>query len=662
MKKIILLLISLLLLTGESTVAQEFQELDFDLEGLGLEIEEAGGEYHFSEMKPEFVLSLGYGFSDFNDSKIALEYEDLKNYPVMHGSYESHNYPHRMHFDLNMKNDNDYFADMRYSFKSNVNIWILNSTLFHNLSNIGLVDLDPAMNASTVDIQDSNEMYDVRTGINRFKMKFKKRDFPVHLYVNGSIVYQDGTRQQRSLLGSGYFTPMQRTTQKREIDQITHIYDIGVNSHLGYMEVDYSHVEKRFDVNNDGVMFDSYSTGKGGLRLAGVYPHNKFSELKSSSNKIKLHTSYTGKIVATATFSKKKRENMYSDAKEDISHAQGSLAWTPLTRLAFFLKYSHRDIDADNPGISSITDNMGNTTIFPLPVKNSISSTTDTVSLTSRYKPEKGVTLKAKYAYKRIDRDNHELWELQDSTEKSTITFSAAVRLLKSMTAKARYIHSEVNKPSYNFEPYYSNKGTASVSWIPIPRVSLLAHYSVAREKRNDLVITDAPNATASDRDVDMDNYLGSGTFQILSNLSLTTSYAYMRYKVTQDIVYFMGSDLTESGVPMEDEAQIYSATFNYIPLEKLVLNAGITHTKSTGGYTPVSQDLTSTVSIASFSEHEVKETVYHLSGDYECPKGFSCGLDFKYSEFNDVLNNIYNSDQDGDAYSIIVRIKKLWG
>jgi hypothetical protein len=39
-----------------------------------------------------------------------------------------------------------------------------------------------------------------------------------------------------------------------------------------------------------------------------------------------------------------------------------------------------------------------------------------------------------------------------------------------------------------------------------------------------------------------------------------------------------------------------------------------------------------------------------------------SCGVDFKYSDFNEVIDNIHDDNQDGNAYIIILRIKKQWG
>jgi hypothetical protein len=148
-----------------------------------------------------------------------------------------------------------------------------------------------------------------------------------------------------------------------------------------------------------------------------------------------------------------------------------------------------------------------------------------------------------------------------------------------------------------------------------------------------------------------------------MKNLSLTTTYAYMKLKIKQDIVYSNGSTfLIDYDVPYTDKVNLYAAVINYTPISKLQLHGQVTHLTGKSEFEPDDPALLSTVSIASFSEQKVEETVYQISGDYECPKGFSCGFDFKYADFNDALDNINDSNQDGDAYIILLRVKKRWG
>jgi hypothetical protein len=649
------------LLTKEEHLQYETEDpdLEFDLDLEDLETEDAA-QYEVPEIESEAAFFAGYRFIGISGSERAFEYEHEGHYPSFGGDWVSFKYPHKYHFDLDVKNNKDYLSDFRYGYKTLVNFRLFNSTFYHNLDNIQLIDLNPSTLSPNIIINDRNRDYGLRTGINDLYLILKKADHPIHLYVKGFHVFKEGEQQQRTLLGSGFFNDLDRTTQRRNIDTETMTYTAGVNSHLGHVEADYSHSEKRFNVSTDEVLFDTYVSGSAS-RPPGIFPHNQLSELKSSSDKIKMHTNYSGRLAASMTLSRKHRENRASGANDDILLGEGAVRWTPLTRLSFFLKYSHRDLDADNPGTSSITDSSGVTTTYAGPVKPSVSSITDTVSLTGRYRPERGILLKAKYVYKNIDRNNIELWNLQDSTQKNTLILSADARVIKGLKINTSYTQRTIEKPSYNSEPAYSNNGTASISWLPSAKINLFATYSASRDRRDDLIFKETPLAT--DRDVERDNVLGSGTFQLRHNMSLTTSYAYMRYKIIQDIVYenLGGTELADFDVPMTENAHVVSATVHYMPKPELTLEAGINHTRVSGKFKPDSPDLVSPVSVTTFSELKVRETAYILNGTYSCFSSFTCALDMSYRVFNDVLDNIHDSEQDGDGYYVLVTLSKKW-
>ena len=644
---------------AENDSSSEIVELD--LEGLDILESEGDQEYKFPEIKPEVNLSLGYRFSGNSGLDRAFEYEDSKNFPAFSLDYVDFHYPHRTHFDTEFKTENDYMMDLRYAYKSTLNARLFRNAIYHNLEDIELIDLDSSISPPGIIINDENDKFWVRSGINQLNLKLKKADYPTtHAYINAFQFQQKGSRQQRSMAGSGYFNNIQRLSRTRNTDQITAKYEIGANSHLGPVEVDFSHVEKRFDVYNDDKLYDSYTATAS--RPAGIFPHNQLSELKSSSNKFRIHTNYAGRLVATASFAMKERENRASGASEDIFIGEGAVRWMPLLRLSLFLNYSHTDIDPDNPATASITDSTGSTTTYSTPVKPSVATTTDTIALTAKYRPESFLTLKAKYLYKHITRENTELWNLRDSSRKNVFTFTSDAKIKKGLTVKAIYRNKSVDKPSYNSEPYFSNKGSVTVTWLPSPGINLFLDVSAERGERTELDY--AETAEARERDIKTDSLQGSGTFQVLNNLSLSTSYAYFRYKVKQDIVYedLGGIEVVDSGVPYTDSAHVFSVSLNYMPVDKLHLLGQITHTRTEGEFEPKSTNLTDPISIASFSKHELTHTVYHVTGDYNFAKGLSCSIDMKYMDVDDVLDNIHNSDEDADAYLILLRVIKKWG
>lgn len=624
--------------------------------------------YKFPEMKPEAFVFGGPRFAG-GDGR-ADQYEYLHDSLSLGGELRIFSFPHRLQLEFDLKDRKDYFGDVGYAYKDIILFRGINRTVFHNLENINLIDLNPATPSPGVDVRDSDEEYGLKTGISDLFLRFKFPDFPLHVYLGGSLIEKNGTQQQMSLLGSGYFNDTLTSSQRRSIDWEAKEVVIGSNSHLGPIEVDISHGEKRFDVKGDKVLFDTYSNAftdpLNPIRVGGIFPHNLIPEFKSSSNTLKIHTSYTGSLVASATFSNINKENRDNGAKADYFIGEGEVTWMPFPRLTFLLKYRHREADIDNPGTVTLTDISNPSNTYAYSVKPSLSSSADTILGTVRYRPISGLTLRADYSYENIDRENSDDWDLPRSTTKNIVSLSADMRLIKGLTLKAKYTYKNIENPAYNFEPDHSNEGKVSLSWIPVTGVNTLVSYSAAGEHRHDMRFVDFndnPIEGPGNRNVKRDKLLGSVTFLIAKDVSLTTSYSYMHNKTQEDLVFLSDAFLsvTDPLVPYRDIAHNYTVDLSYMPKNNLTFNAGVSHTISSGTFFPGSVDLLEPVSIASFSDIKIRESIYSVSGEYRFKNGFALGVRYKYSTLDDVLNNPYDDVRDGNDHVILVTISKRW-
>ncbi len=661
MRKIFISLLLLVAFNGTGTAQEMYPE-----EVISEDV------YIFPRIAPEVAVSAGYRFVNLNGSESASEYEYLGNSFSLATDLRVFSFPHRFHLDIDIKNKKDYFGDVSYAFKDIILFRGINRTLFHNLDNLRLLDLNTATLSPGVDVRDADRKYGIKTGINNIFLRFKTPDFPFHVYIDGSLLEKDGAQQLRSLLGSGYFNNIIRTSQKINVDLKTKNILIGVNTHLGPLEVDISHGEKRFDVSGDKVIYDIYSPAgspPGTTRSGGVFPHNLIPEIRSSSNTFKIHTSYTGSLVVSATFSKVDKENKDSRAKADYFIGEGEVTWIPLPKLAIFLKYRHRETDIDNPDSVTITDKYDPLNTYTYLVRQPISSENDTVSGIVRYRPVSGLTLKAEYSYENIRRENADEWNLPESTQKNVISFSTDARIFKGLNLKARYTHKKNSNPAYNMEPDRSDEGRISVSWITLQKINTLLSYNIAKEIRRDLRFIDTANDMFTEgpnkRSVMRDRLLGSVTFLVMKDLSLTTSYAYIHNKTEQDIVFHSGNppypELLDPLVPHKDKAHNYSVDINYMLKNNINFSTAISHTISRGTFYPAGKDLIEPVSIASFSETKIKETDFSVSGEYRFKGNFRLGLSYKYGNLKDMTNNPYDAIKDGTVKIILLSLSKRW-
>ena len=301
MKKITILVLLIVGLCIAEAYAQETEQApspdDEQVES------EPAEHYVFPDIKPEISLTGGYRYVHLNGSSKAAEYEYLHNSLVLGGELRTVSIEPPVALDLDVRNEKDYYGDISYAYKDLVLFRAVNSTLFHNLDNIRLFEFSPP--PALVDNKDPHEKYGIKVGMSNLLLRFKTPDFPAHLYFEGNFVDKDGTAEQMFYHQFLDRTKNTRTSERRDIDLLTSVYTVGANSHLGPVEADLSHSEKRFDVSGDRVLVDRFDATAGTpSRTAGDYFHNLIPELKSSTNTLKLHTSYTGGLVASATLVK----------------------------------------------------------------------------------------------------------------------------------------------------------------------------------------------------------------------------------------------------------------------------------------------------------------------------------------------------------------------
>ncbi len=662
MRNILILLFSISMVFSSMVYAEETVE----------EIKEAepeGHVYHYPEIKPEFLGLLGYRYISLSGSEKAGEFEYPHSSPVIGGEIRLFPLPHRFHLEADMLNKKDYFIDAGYAYGDIVLFRDIHRALFHNLDNISLIDLNTATANPGVSVRDEGTKYGVKGDFNNLNLRLKTPDFPFHIYMEGKFINKRGDMQQRFMGGSAYFNNSVRVSQKKDIDWSLKDITIGTNSHLGPFEVDLSHNEKRFHSKGDRISSEYYTVSTSTpARAAGTYPHNLIPDIKSSTNTIKLHTSYTGRVVASTTLSQTKKENKDSGAKADYFDGSVEVVYIPFTMLTLVARYKHKEADLDNPttipagylGYSSYTTSL--TGIRP-----SLSFQSNILSGAAKIRLFKGLGLNAEYYYEEIDRKNADQWKMAESTTVNRATVSANARLIKNLTLKAKYSHLDVDNPAHNTQPDRADSGNISMSWHPFTWTNVLLGYNIAKEKKHGLHYVTSSGAystvNAENRTASRERLFGSITLMPLEKLSVTPSYIYMHNKIVQDLSFndAAGNPQLDRDVAYKDTARGYALNINYAASNNVNVNADASQTKGKGSFYPGAANAVQPVSVASFSEMKIKETGYAVGGDYKFLGGWIAGLKCRYHSFKDLIDNPYDDAGNGIVRIILLTISKKW-
>jgi predicted porin len=136
-----------------------------------------------------------------------------------------------------------------------------------------------------------------------------------------------------------------------------------------------------------------------------------------------------------------------------------------------------------------------------------------------------------------------------------------------------------------------------------------------------------------------------------------------MQSRIQQDIEYHdaTGVPFIDPLVPYKDRVHSYAVDASFRPSSNLTVTGGVSHTISSGAFYPGSSVLLQPVSVASFSDLKIRETVASAGGEYRFEKGFSVGATYKYSEVKDVLDNPFDDVTNGKAHIVMLSLSKKW-
>ncbi len=628
-------------------------------------------------------IKVGYRWISLDGNARAGEYEFFKPSDALSAVIEWDQLPHRFLLEYHTLNEKDFFKSLDYSFSDIVVFNATSRKLFHNLDHYSFGADNLGTPSPSFTDNDPQDRYSTENTFNTFFLRLKTPDFPFHFYAEARSLEKEGTVQQRFLRGffrqNATAGALFKESQSRDIDWRTTEFKAGANSHLGPAELDYSHTEKKFEAKGDKVLYDAYPDAyeTAVVRLGDTYPHNLVPDLESSSDTVKIHTSHTGRIVAAGTYTTGEKENRDSGARTDYWNAAGDLTITPFKDLAVFFKYRHYNLTAENPDTVTIA---GITNTYTYNVRDSISSQKDIMTSAMRYRMTDRLTLKGEYSVEKIQREvgtpgatmplnvpdtgrtTLASWEVAPETTKNTAKLGATYRIMKKLSARADYSHTEIDNPAYNFDPNKSDTAKVSFTWTPTQTISALVSYSGLREKRDDL---EAPLA-GGERETSRDQALGSMTVLVGKQSSITASYAYYRNQVDDTLTYNYSltgvtspnsySLVTESGVPYDDVAHVGSVLLTHALADAITITAEASRSYSRGSFrnsgTPLNTD-----GIAQFSDLKVVEDIYAAGVEIALAKDIGTEFRYQYREYNDKVD----SSNDGTTQIVLATMSVKW-
>lgn len=603
---------------------------------------------------------LGYRLLSSKDSLKAAEYiyphssltfgVDLLSCPL----------PYRYHMNAEFLSNYDFYADAGFAYNDLVLFRDILVGAHHNLNHLDYQHAGEPPGLVYTD-RDPGGVYSVDFVSNLMSLRFKAPDFPFHTFMNHRHVELDGRVQQRFLLG--YYSDANKVSESRDINWKSNALKLGANSHAGPVEIEYALDLHEFDPGHNNILFDPYPAAAG--RPADIYPHNVVPETESAAHSVKLHSSYTGGLVAAASLGNLYQKNNYSLTESTTWKGAVDLSWIPDPMLGLFFKFRHRDLEMDNPEVVTLT---GQSNTINYSVRQGISSTKDDLSLSARYKPWKALSLLGTYEFSHLERQDVAAWRaLTGQSNMHRLDLMAHLNPTAAVKLTANYEYKHYNQPDYNSTPENANKWRLTTTYTPLSWLSLYLEYILTVTERDALHYLNTQPAvllTTGARDDRSDQCLVSLTTGLSPELSLTASWFFQRWDVNQDLAYGKwvlggGGDLPfiDAGVPYTDEFHSFSLALSYIPRPDITLVADLTHTISEGetGYDDVVGG--APFSLSSFSALKASETTLAL----ELAKKLSSAWEVRLKSHLNIYNDRAYDLLDGNVFTTTFNVKRYF-
>ncbi len=593
----------------------------------------------------EGFIGPAYNWVQADGNTRADEYEYLKSSfgGDVHLEYDP--LPQRFSLETHYLNQKDYFGEMDYAYRDIVLFNFLARGVYHNLDHLRFGTDDLTTPSPSFTDLDPNGQYALENALRRASIRFKTPDFPFHIYADATTVDRTGTIQQRFL--RGFTGGLDKVSQSRDLDWSSLEARVGLNSHLGPVEVDYNHSEKKFEARGpDKILYDVYPSF--------TAPHNEVPDLKSSADTVKIHTSYTGRVVAAAGYSSGDKKNQDSGAKVDFNNSAGDLTLTPVAGLLLVMKYRHYELNEKTPDTVTVPGPAGLNTFA---VRAPISSKRDLVTGAVRWRVTSDLTARGEYALDSVDRNigtGADAWEVAPRTTKVTSKLGLNYRIVSKLALRADYSAAQIENPAYPDDPDRINAGTLGVTWTPVPGVIAFASYGNVQQNRTMLT---APLADGS-RKTNRDQALGSVTFLAGSRTSITASYFYYNNKTKESLTFVndSGNFILEDSVPYGDTSEVYSLSASQALAEGIVVTADASRSYSRGRFR-VDGSVSGTTGIDTLSDIKVVEDI--LTAGLEVQFNQNTGGEFRYQyrHYDDQIDNT----QDGRVNTAMTTLYVKW-
>ena len=643
--------------------------------------------------------SLGYNFVFGEDNRgRALEYGFLQS-SRSGGLFYRH-----MEKDTNLEldgfylNENDYHGDLLMDYRGDYRLHLRTESLYHNLDREILFSPGfqgprtdaPGSATYSADQQDAQARYGVSVVQDRADFRYRLHNFPLHLNLGYWRYTKEGTIQQRFADASFEGEANTVYARPRSINQQIQEGRIGIDAHLGPVDLVYDFKIRYFEdrLATPVASYIPRNDLSGNLeRLGGAQQHNENPDSRFFSHTVKLHTSLSGGLVGSASYSVDQRENLSEltdvtgarHMKVYLQNAAGDITYTPSREYTFSLKYRRQELDNGNRG-ALLSANF----VDPLQeVKAPLETTRNLITGTVCYRPRLDLSFVGEYRGDFLARDNVSdlpsptTWALPEHSATHTGSLAVYYRPFKGLRSSAQYSYAATDHPAYGASFKERQEGKLLLTYTGNGRWGVSTH-ALFRHDRNDEVAHFVLNALKpldysatplSSRNGSSENANVGAWWTPLPRLTVGGNYSYLHSEVEQPVFFTTVVVGSEAASQFSSSSHVYTVNVSYALDEQCDLSLMAQQIRSRAAFSPAAADLSSLVypgsSTAGISGITAQHTVISAlsaRGEYRFSRVLSTTLEYTLRDYDEKNSqNINYQTYNGMVHAIVAGLAAKW-
>lgn len=438
-------------------------------------------------------FSTGYSWVETSGQpNRAAEYHYLENSPTFNLVFQQLADHKNLSLLGDYLNQNDYYLDGSFDYKSLVRLNARSEKLYHNLDHIPYQDSQEARLPVTGEVSYGDAQpekdYNRRITIDEVKFRGKLPTYPGHINLSYWRMEKKGDQQLRfvdeNCAGSCHM-------QSRSIDvnRVTDEFKLGLDAHLGPVDIAFLQTLREFRETSATPVdaFGSTEFEDTLWRPSGDYRHDETPDAKLTESSFMINLPTSGGLVSSAIYTLGKRESESGlrgvnpvDAETRYQKLSADASYTPGEHWTFNFRYRMLDLDNDVPA-TQVSDGALSFN-GEIPVRESVDIDRDSYAAYVSYRPTHQMTFKAEFEREDIKRSDtgvghHDTfssisdlnWYLPgtETIDRYRLTFFSRLLEKSALKLNSWYEYREDSNPAYGSSLSESHELFFSVNYKP---------------------------------------------------------------------------------------------------------------------------------------------------------------------------------------------------